>query len=537
MEASGTIVPDGPADMPSPKFPPPPSLLHASISAPGAIETADMDNEALILSDYLSQHESVDSELSAPFTLIDMLRWLLDFHTNTLSDAQTVSIMLLLVIDFLPHTHPLTDTSTSALLSQYADHLQSLSMSPAQIRAILNSQLAPLTRTGINPLQAESILQAYHTQLLSLGLFNAAASLRRVAYPTYPAVYEQALQETQIGLRCTQCKNPINNPGDKALCENCKGRQAPCPICWGALPPSDITPLAVPKKRSKSRSRARGHQQSASVSSITIPRSSAKNKATNGVLHSHTPSDASLNISRTATTTTINTATPATGQRPTLTPESAPRGHVAASTSPSLPPLPPVLYSACATCGHAAHTACLRAWHVDTNFSLGACPVNGCVCDCVRGPLRDEKLEELKRRKAGEARGRVRDDGRRVRDSGAAMRAAAMANRGGAAAAAAAAAAVLGAGDKGGTPTTAFGGGGFGGGGGSAFGAAAATAPGRAMGLARTDSDRSESQRGRGADRDRGAKVDASRDDSSAGIATGGGGRRVRLVEPAGRST
>lgn len=527
MEASGTIVPDGPADVPSPKAPPPPSLLHESVSAPAAIETTDVNSEDLILSDFLSKHESTDSELSAPLTLIDMLRWLLEFHTNTLSDAQTVSIMLLLISDFLPHTHPLPDPSTSTLLNQYADHFHSLNMSPAQIRAILNSQLAPLTRTGINPLQAESILQTYHTQLLSLGLFNAAASLRRVAYPTYPAVYEQALQETQVGLRCTQCKNPINNPTDKTFCENCKGRQAPCPVCWGALPPPDIAPLVTPKKRSKSRNRTRGHQHSASVGSITIPRSNVKNKAANGGRHSHTPSDASLPVSRTATTTTV--ATSVTGPSPTNSTD-ATRNYVAASPSPSLPPLPPVLYSACATCGHTAHTVCLRAWHVDTNLSLGACPVSGCSCDCVRGPLRNEKIEALKRRKAGEERGRVRDDGRRVRDSGAAMRAAVLATRGGAAAAAVVGERTGAGGDKGGA---AFGGGGFGGAGGTAFGAAAAGAPAK---LARTESSRSDSQRGRGVDRDLSGRLET-RDDSSAGIATGGGGRRVRLVEPSGRST
>ncbi|KAF9635464.1 hypothetical protein BFW01_g6359 [Lasiodiplodia theobromae] len=532
MEASGTIVPDGPADAPSPNLARPPSLLHESVSAPAAIETLDADSDALILADFLSKHASVDSELSAPFALVDMLGWLLDFHTNTLSDAQTVSIMLLLISDFLPHTHPLADASTSTLLNQYADHLHSLNMSPAQIRAILNSQLAPLTRTGINPLQAESILQTYHMQLLSLGLFNAAALLRRVAYPTYPAVYEQALQETQIGLRCTQCKSPINNPGDKTLCENCKGRQAPCPVCWSALPPTDIAPLVAPKKRSKSRSRTRSHQHNASVNSITIPRSNARHKAANGGRHSHTPSDASLQMSRTATTTTVTTANSGVGG-PSLNTSAAARHHGAVTESPSLPPLPPVLYSSCATCGHTAHTSCLRAWHIDTNLSLGACPVSGCLCDCVRGPLRDEKLEEIKRRKAGEDRGRVRDDGRRVRDSGAAMRAAALATRGGVAGAGVVGERTAPGGDKGGAP---LGGGGFSGVGGAAFGAATGVASSRAMGLVRAESTRSESQRGRGVDRDMGGRLET-RDDSSAGITAGGGGRRVRLVEPSGRST
>ena len=44
------------------------------------------------------------------------------------------------------------------------------------------------------------------------------------------------------------------------------------------------------------------------------------------------------------------------------------------------------------------------------------------------------------------------------------------------------------------------------------------------------------SQRGRGVDRDMGGRLET-RDDSSAGITAGGGGRRVRLVEPSGRST
>ncbi|KAL1621836.1 SEA (Seh1-associated) complex subunit [Diplodia seriata] len=69
MEASGTIVPDGPADAPSPNIARPPSLVHESVSAPAAIETTDAGNDSVILSDYLSKHASVDSELSAPFTL------------------------------------------------------------------------------------------------------------------------------------------------------------------------------------------------------------------------------------------------------------------------------------------------------------------------------------------------------------------------------------------------------------------------------------------------------------------------------------
>ena len=67
----------------------------------------------------------------------------------------------------------------------------------SQAKAILSTQLSQLIATGINPYQAEAILHTYHGQLHSLALFNSAASLRRLAYPTYPAVYEQALKDIQ----------------------------------------------------------------------------------------------------------------------------------------------------------------------------------------------------------------------------------------------------------------------------------------------------------------------------------------------------
>ncbi|KAF2138342.1 uncharacterized protein K452DRAFT_311695 [Aplosporella prunicola CBS 121167] len=496
MEASGTIVPDRPSAVASPRHPPPISLPHEAFSAPGYIETSEIDNENLIVSDYVLKHEDVDSETDTPIVLIDMLRWLMDYHTRVLSDAQTVANIVLLTTEFLPHTHPLPQPLTTSVLNAYADHMATINMTPPQIRAILNSHLIPLTRTGINPFQVESVLLAYHNQLLSLGLFNTAAFLRRVSYPSYPAVYEQALQETQIGFRCTKCKNPINNPADKMVCENCKGRQAPCPICWSVYPPPEMAPTL---KKRKSKSRVRGHQRGAAEQgqgSISIPRSATLRSGNRVNAHSHTPSDVSVSALQ-AGPSTVEVTIPHAAE-----PRLRPRGRSAAG-HPAIdePPAHPTLYTSCPICGHCAHTTCLRAWHGDTGQNGGVCPAEGCTCDCVAGPRRDERLEQLRRAKAEREKGRVRDDGRRVGESRAVAEASARAR------------ARIGLGGVGGV-------GGAGGGrasGGGAFGA------GRERGRERAETVHEGVVVGRGVGRDEGPGA-------------GAGGRRVRLVEP-GRST
>ncbi|KAF2090007.1 hypothetical protein K490DRAFT_35391 [Saccharata proteae CBS 121410] len=384
MEASGTIVPDASPGVSSPQRPLPTSIQRQSIGAPSVMEP-DATKDCLVLSDFLTKHEDVDSEQETPLSLIDLLHGLVEFHASVLCDAQTIAHVLLLTMDLLPQNQTTPEVVKTAILHTYADQLSSMSMSPAMIRTILNNHLVPLMRTGINPLQAESILATYHNQLLSLNLFNAAAFLRRLSYPTHPAVYEQALQETQIALRCTQCKNAINNTYDKLLCENCKRRQAPCPICWGVYPPFE-----APSKKRKSRA-GKLPRHSGSLPS--------RSRASCRAYPSHKPSD-------------VPTASDQLG--------SGSFGDEFKSMSRSAPekqPAQPTLYTSCALCGHVAHMACLRVWFSEPLLSEGACPVEGCLCDCVRGPRREAKLEELRTRKAVTERGKVRDDGRKVVES------------------------------------------------------------------------------------------------------------------------
>ncbi|KAG9194379.1 hypothetical protein G6011_04414 [Alternaria panax] len=372
MEASGTIVPDVSEDVRSPHIPKPSvSSPHIFGNAPPVLDpTAD---EGLLLSDFEAVH--IDVEVGSPYSVIGLLNHLLDYHTEA-SNAQFSSILLLLLAPLLPQTHGPTDTPdihVGDVLNAFSDTFVSLGLTQAQAKAILSTQLSQLIATGINPYQAESILHTYHAQLQSLSLFNSAATLRRLAYPTYPAVYEQALKETQVGLLCLSCKSPINNPSDKMRCESCKRTQAPCPICWAKYPAFESI-TAKKKSKAKFRSpikdRAHNRQRSSRMS--------------------HPDHDDDQVADGPSPTTPANWSPPAA-----------------------------TLWTWCPLCGHGGHSNCLSIWFADPVLSDGACPTEGCLCDCVQGKRRDAKIQEMLLRKAEKDRSKVvrKGDDWKVRES------------------------------------------------------------------------------------------------------------------------
>lgn len=351
MEASGTIVPDVVDEARSPQaWKPPASLPHASESAPPVLDAAAAN--ALSLSDFQALH--IDAEEGSAFSVIGLLNNLLTYHSKA-SDAQFSSILLLLLAPLLPQTHGLsqTDVDVGDVLTAFTETFISLGLTPTQAKAILSTQLSQLIATGINPYQAESILHTYHAQLHSLSLFNSAASLRRLAYPAYPAVYEQALKDTQLGLLCLSCKSPINNPRDKMRCESCKRAQASCPICWGKY--AAFEPITA-KKKAKAKFRSqfmeKGHRRKrSSIMSNPFIDTDASDLGPSPVV-------------------------PTGWEPPTAT-----------------------LWTWCSLCGHGGHTNCLSTWFAEPAWSDGACPTEGCLCDCVHGKRRDEKLQETLKRK------------------------------------------------------------------------------------------------------------------------------------------
>lgn len=372
MEASGTIVPGMYEDAKSPMGQKPQPTLHR-ITESASPELDPATEEPLMLSDF--QAMGIDAEQGSPFAVIGLLNDNLAFYTNSMSDAQTSSFLLLLLTPLLPQAQALTDLSdinASETLSHFSETITALGLTPTQVQTILSTQLTQVLTTGINPFQAESILSTYHAQLHSLSLFNPAATLRRLAYPTYPAVYEQALKDTQLGLLCLSCKSPINNPKDKMCCGTCKRAQAPCPICWGRYPA--FGPLTA-KKKSK-----------------TKLRSSLK--------------DGGHRRKRSSLLSPVSMAGAESGDD---------------EPSPSVPENPPpkaTLWTWCPLCGHGGHTNCISTWFADPQ-SGGSCATEGCLCDCVSGNRREEKIKEILAKKAEKEKSKTvrKGDDWKVRES------------------------------------------------------------------------------------------------------------------------
>ncbi|KAL9127542.1 MAG: hypothetical protein Q9217_003610 [Psora testacea] len=72
------------------------------------------------------------------------------------------------------------------------------------------------------------------------------------------------------------------------------------------------------------------------------------------------------------------------------------------------------LWTWCQQCGHGGHVGCMTEFWKDEVASEGACPVIGCLCDCMPGIRRDEinkQLEEEEEEEKKNKKGPVRPDG------------------------------------------------------------------------------------------------------------------------------
>ncbi|GAM85410.1 hypothetical protein ANO11243_034170 [Dothideomycetidae sp. 11243] len=279
----------------------------------------DYGNDDFIVQDFLETGDTAESK-NPLFTLSAMINQLVRYHTQNVVDSQTLSALLLLATPLLPEDNPL-DRDVAC----------------------------------INPLQVESILQDYHDRLMALALPASAALLRRLSYPTFPAVYDIALKDNQVSFRCSTCSKPITSGSPSSTrCDSCMARPVQCPICWSPESPYDLT-KAKPKKNNPP-------VEDDSVLDA-VP-----------VLIDVQPSSPVLASSNSR--------------------EEAP---------PKLTS-PPSLFTTCLQCNHSAHAACLSVWHgldPDTSqvaqkpkptlsrlrptysHSGGTCPVSGCGCGCI----------------------------------------------------------------------------------------------------------------------------------------------------------
>jgi hypothetical protein len=402
MEASGTIVPSrhakqlGNAGGTAP--------LQPTESAPAVMpaKSASIDTTKIpfVTADFLASDYNVDAEKDRPFRTITMLNHILDYHTIKVPDAQTATNFIFLLAPLLPQTHALPQANVDATIAVYSEYFTAMGYSDMEIYSLFSTSFEHLIKAGLQPLQAESIISTYHSQLQHLGLFNQAAYLRRVSYPMYPSVYEGGLKDTQISFMCGKCKKPINNP-NKMRCETCTQRQDPCPICW-----CDTSPFEGSAKI-KTRTGGGGG-------------GGAHNHNHDSVLVDQPPPPPSFS--------------PATDESED---EAQLPGDADDDADDSMAIAKNVLYSTCLLCNHSAHAACLRAWHHSApaqasrslgSVSGGACATPGCLCACTPGPRRNEVLSSVEQRERQKSL--VRDDEWVVAESRAAIAAATLAGGG-----------------------------------------------------------------------------------------------------------
>ncbi|KXT05656.1 hypothetical protein AC578_5600 [Pseudocercospora eumusae] len=182
----------------------------------------------------------VDLEETKIWTLIDMLKQLVDFYTTDQVYPQMAALLLLLLGPLLPRTHPLPVPEIHQTVSSYVDYfVNTLGWDPEEVPNLIQQSFEQPMKAGLQPLQVESILSTYHEQLLQYQLFEEAALLRKLAYPAYPAVYEDFLKDNEVHLMCGQCSKPMAGGSSTLRCQNCRTKQDNCPVCWMDSSPYD----------------------------------------------------------------------------------------------------------------------------------------------------------------------------------------------------------------------------------------------------------------------------------------------------------
>ncbi|KAK5165901.1 SEA (Seh1-associated) complex subunit [Saxophila tyrrhenica] len=187
---------------------------------------------------FLPEDGDADVELGKPFLLRDVVQEMASGYARK-GNAQSAAALYLLLGPLLPRTHPLPANETEVTASACIESLKLVGFDQDGVEQVLLGYVDAIVSSGLQPLQVEAVLEAYHDQLLSQQLFDEAAELRKLSYPVHVGVYDQALKDNYIHLKCGSCGKPLVNGMSKLLCETCNTKQLPCPVCW-----CDRSPLA-----------------------------------------------------------------------------------------------------------------------------------------------------------------------------------------------------------------------------------------------------------------------------------------------------
>lgn len=197
--------------------------------------------------DNLKTHARVDAEEGWIYELGGFLRELIRLNTGgERLSPQTAAHLVLVLGPCLPETRPLSRKAAEAALASYTEAYEAGGYEIDDIPDLVNRCHSHLVKSGLQPLQIESILSAYHEQLLQNRLSVEAAELRKFCYPAFPAVYEQAPRDTSVSLACGSCFKPLSaNARGKPRCEFCSEKPLACPVCFQARSPFEDDPAGA----------------------------------------------------------------------------------------------------------------------------------------------------------------------------------------------------------------------------------------------------------------------------------------------------
>lgn len=187
----------------------------------------------------LAGHVHFEAEEGWIYELGTFLRELICITTGgERMSPQTAAHLILVLGPCLPETRPLSRKAAEAAVASYAEAYESAGHEADDIPDLITRCLSHITKSGLQPLQLESIFAAYHEQLVQHRLFIEAAQLRLQCYPAFPAVYEQVPRDNTVSLACGACAKPLsNNAQGKPKCEFCAQKAFACPVCWQAESP------------------------------------------------------------------------------------------------------------------------------------------------------------------------------------------------------------------------------------------------------------------------------------------------------------
>lgn len=180
---------------------------------------------------------TIDVEEAWIFEVAELVKHVINHYIGAdgsgKGNAQFGCIIMLLLHPVLPRTHPLPPAEADPAVDYFLNTYSDAGFAPEMVESIVDSHIQPLLRASLQPMQLESLTSRYHEELVAHQLFGEAAELRRIAWPAFPAVYEDWIgDDSAVRLACGACGAEMLSGRDRRRCQDCSAKGASCAVCW-----------------------------------------------------------------------------------------------------------------------------------------------------------------------------------------------------------------------------------------------------------------------------------------------------------------